>query len=84
MEIRVQFDSSIATWRRQLSVRDAVDHYIEPSAYSYEGRTEQTEETVKNTARFLGKLTAMLVEKGVVTPGELENLLGGNYTVTVE
>ena len=70
-------------WRgdKHMTVASAVDHAIEPDAYSYSGSLEKTEMTLENTASLLGRLVEALADGGKLTREQVQQVIGYNYEV---
>lgn len=66
-------------WRtpdRTYSIEDAVTAELDGTDYD-RGRLEEVEATSANTARFVGKLTERLFDKGVLSKEDIAALLTG-------
>ena len=65
----------------ETTLDDLVENTL--SKTSVEGTVEAISEEQRNTGRFLGKLTQLLVEKNVITLEESLDLIDINKTLTI-
>lgn len=69
--------------RSKLTIPQAVDHKLDGSDYD-RGALEATQAGTRNCQEFLGELVEKLYDKGTLNKKDIEDLLGGMYTVIHE
>lgn len=67
---------------REVTVAEAIEDKLHPSAYSYEGTLEKLEERCKLQSEMIGKLVSLLVKNGAINAEKLSELLGYSYVVS--
>ena len=65
---------------RTVDVESAVAQSLEPSSYD-SGAVERAREQAENNSKAIGTLTALLVERGLMSAEELQGLLSWRYKV---